>query len=110
MKKIQQSTSRIKKEFKMHLPNPYKQHPKVSEKAWISETAVIIGNVNIEDDVFVGPNAVLRADEPGSSITVHSGSNVQDNVIVHALSHSEVLIGKKIPPLLTAVSYTAPAG
>ncbi|WP_239451035.1 gamma carbonic anhydrase family protein [Methanosarcina horonobensis] len=94
MKKIQQSTSRIKKEFKMHLPNPYKQHPKVSEKAWISETAVIIGNVNIEDDVFVGPNAVLRADEPGSSITVHSGSNVQDNVIVHALSHSEVLIGK----------------
>ncbi|WP_269849878.1 LbetaH domain-containing protein [Methanosarcina horonobensis] len=39
----------------MHLPNPYKQHPKVSEKAWISETAVIIGNVNIEDDVFVGP-------------------------------------------------------
>ena len=78
----------------MHFPNPHKQHPKVSEKSWISETAVIIGNVNIEDNVFVGPNAVLRADEPGSSITVHSGSNVQDNVVVHALSHSEVLIGK----------------
>lgn len=30
----------------------------------------------------------------GSSISVHSGSNVQDNVVVHALSHSEVLIGK----------------
>lgn len=78
----------------MHLPNPHKQHPEVSEKAWISETAVIIGNVSIADNVFVGPNAVLRADEPGSSITVHSGSNVQDNVVVHALSHSEVLIGK----------------
>lgn len=78
----------------MHLPNPQKQHPKVSKKAWISETAVIIGNVSIADNVFVGPNAVLRADEPGSSITVRSGSNVQDNVIVHALSHSEVLIGK----------------
>ena len=78
----------------MHLPNPHKQHPKISKKAWISETAVIIGNVNIADNVFVGPNAVLRADEHGSSISVHSGSNVQDNVVVHALSHSEVLIGK----------------
>jgi carbonic anhydrase/acetyltransferase-like protein (isoleucine patch superfamily) len=78
----------------MHLPNPHKQHPKVSKRAWISETAVIIGNVSIADDVFVGPNAVLRADEPGSSITVHSGCNVQDNVVVHSLSHSEVLISK----------------
>ena len=78
----------------MNFPNPHKQYPRVSKKAWISETAVIIGNVSIADDVFVGPNAVLRADEPGSSITVHSGCNVQDNVVVHSLSHSEVLIGK----------------
>lgn len=78
----------------MNFPNPHNQHPRVSKKAWISETAVIIGNVSIADDVFVGPNAVLRADEPGSSITVHSGCNVQDNVVVHSLSHSEVLIGK----------------
>ncbi|AKB75831.1 Carbonic anhydrase, gamma class [Methanosarcina lacustris Z-7289] len=78
----------------MNFPNPYNQHPRVSKKAWISETAVIIGNVSIADDVFVGPNAVIRADEPGSSITVQSGCNVQDNVVVHSLSHSEVLIGK----------------
>ncbi len=50
----------------MHLPNPpHKQHPKVSKRAWISETAVIIGNVSIADDVFVGPNAVLRQMSPG---------------------------------------------
>ncbi len=78
----------------MNFPNPHNQHPRVSKKAWISETAVIIGNVSIADDVFVGPNAVLRADEPGSSITVHRGCNVQDNVVVHSLSHSEVVIGK----------------
>ncbi|MCQ1535534.1 carbonate dehydratase [Methanosarcina sp. KYL-1] len=77
----------------MHLPNPHKQHPKISKRAWISETAVIIGNVTIEDNVFVGPNAVIRADEPGSSITVFSGCNVQDNVVVHSLSNSEVVIG-----------------
>lgn len=78
----------------MNLPNPHKQHPEISKNAWISDTAVIIGNVTIADNVFIGPNAVLRADEPGSSITVHRGSNVQDNVVVHSLSHSDVLIGK----------------
>ncbi len=75
------------------IQNPQKQYPGISETAWISETAVIVGNVTIADDVFVAPNAVVRADEPGSSIVIGSGSNVQDNVVIHALSNSEVLIG-----------------
>lgn len=77
----------------MLLPNPNGQFPKISNKAWVFETALIIGNVTIEENVFVGPNAVLRADEPGSSIVIHSGCNVQDNVVVHSLSDSEVRIG-----------------
>jgi len=78
----------------MNLPNPDGQFPDVSDKAWIFETALIIGNVTIEDDVFVGPNAVIRADEPGSSIVICSGCNVQDNVVIHSLSNSEVRIEK----------------
>ncbi len=77
----------------MILQNPQRQQPHISDTAWISETAVIVGNVTIEDDVFVAPNAVIRADEPGSSIIVGKGSNVQDNVVIHALSNSEVAIG-----------------
>ncbi|MDR7664992.1 carbonate dehydratase [Methanosarcina sp. Z-7115] len=77
----------------MLLPNPNGQFPKISNKAWVFETALIIGNVTIEENVFVGPNAVLRADEPGSSIVIRSGCNVQDNVVVHSLSDSEVRIG-----------------
>lgn len=72
--------------------NPQKQYPKISKKAWISETAVIIGKVSIEDNVFVGPYAVIRADEPGSSIVIKKNCNVQDNVVVHGLAGSEVLI------------------
>ncbi len=75
------------------IQNPQKQQPRISETAWISETAVIVGNVTIADDVFVAPNAVIRADEPGSSIVIESGSNVQDNVVIHALSNSQVMIG-----------------
>ena len=77
----------------MILQNPQRQQPHISNTAWISETAVIVGNVTIEDDVFVAPNAVIRADELGSSIVVGSGSNVQDNVTIHAMSNSEVVIG-----------------
>ena len=77
----------------MHHPNPHGQFPKISNKSWIFETALIIGNVTIEDNVFVGPNTVIRADEPGSSIVICSGCNVQDNVVVHSLSNSEVRIG-----------------
>lgn len=77
----------------MILQNPQRQQPHISKTAWISETAVIVGNVTIEDDVFVAPNAVIRADESGSSIVVGKGSNVQDNVVIHALSNSEVAIG-----------------
>ncbi|NOR60329.1 MAG: carbonate dehydratase [Methanosarcinales archaeon] len=77
----------------MLMQNPQKQQPRISETAWISETAVIVGNVTIADDVFVAPNAVIRADELGSSIVIGSGSNVQDNVVIHALSNSKVVIG-----------------
>ena len=77
----------------MRLQNPQKQYPKISKSAWISETEVIVGNVTIKEDVFVGPNAVIRADEPGSSILIESRCNVQDNVVVHGLSGSEVVIG-----------------
>ncbi|WP_440951523.1 carbonate dehydratase [Methanococcoides sp. FTZ1] len=77
----------------MQMRNPDNQMPKISESAWISETAAIVGNVTIEDDVFVAPNAVIRADEPGSSVVISKGCNVQDNVVIHSLSNSEVKIG-----------------
>ena len=44
--------------------------------------------------MFVGPGAVIRADEPGSSIIVKDNCNVQDRVIIHALEDSSVLIGE----------------
>ncbi|WP_321417661.1 DapH/DapD/GlmU-related protein [uncultured Methanomethylovorans sp.] len=76
----------------MQFQNPQKQKPKISKKAWISETAIIIGNVTIGDNVFVAHNAIIRADEPDSSIIIGDGCNVQDNVIIHALSHSQVIV------------------
>ncbi|MCD4843751.1 MAG: hypothetical protein K8R25_04590 [Methanosarcinales archaeon] len=44
------------------MEKPQKQYPGISENAWISETAIIVGYVTIADDVFVAKNAVIMAD------------------------------------------------
>jgi carbonic anhydrase/acetyltransferase-like protein (isoleucine patch superfamily) len=77
----------------MLMQNPQKKYPGISKNAWISETAVIVGEVTIGDNVFVAPNAVIRADEPGSSIVIGNGCNVQDNVVIHSLLNYQVMIG-----------------
>jgi carbonic anhydrase/acetyltransferase-like protein (isoleucine patch superfamily) len=55
---------------------------------------VIVGKVKIGRDVFVGPGAVIRADEPGSSIVVEDNCNIQDKVVIHSLEGSSVRIGE----------------
>ncbi len=72
--------------------NPHRKNPVISESACISETAVIVGDVTIGDNVYVAHNAVIRADEPGSSVNIGNNCNVQDNVIIHGLSNSQVII------------------
>ncbi|SFM30181.1 LbetaH domain-containing protein [Methanolobus profundi] len=76
----------------MLYPNPKNQHPKISESAWISENAVIVGDVTIGENAYVAHNTVIRADEPGASIVIGDNCNIQDNVIIHGLSNSEVMI------------------
>lgn len=78
----------------MLLKNPAGRMPRVSNNAYISESAVIIGNVEIKGDVYIAPHTTIRADEPGSEIIIGSGCNVQDNVVIHALGGSEVVVGK----------------
>ena len=72
--------------------NPSGDYPQVDKTVYVHATAVIIGNVKIGKHVFIGPHAVIRADEPGSSIVVGNNCNVQDRVIIHALGGSAVVI------------------
>ncbi|MFH1863813.1 MAG: DapH/DapD/GlmU-related protein [bacterium] len=74
--------------------NPQGDYPQIDNSAYIDPTAVIIGKVSIGRDAFVGPTAVIRADEPGSSIIIKDNCNVQDRVIIHALEGTSVEIDK----------------
>jgi carbonic anhydrase/acetyltransferase-like protein (isoleucine patch superfamily) len=75
--------------------NPSGGYPKIHKTSYIDPSAVIIGQVDIGKNVFVGPGAVIRADETESSISISDGCNVQDRVIIHALGNSSVIIGEK---------------
>ncbi|MES2153584.1 MAG: gamma carbonic anhydrase family protein [bacterium] len=65
--------------------------PKIHPSSVLAPGAVVIGQVTIEAECFIGPNAVLRGDiEP---ILVRRGSNIQDNCTVHTERGSPVTIG-----------------
>ena len=61
---------------------PYRgKHPKIAPDAFIAETAVIIGDVEIGPRASIWFGCVLRGDT--NSIRVGAGTNVQDGTIVH---------------------------
>ena len=81
-------------------PNPNNEKPKVDSTSYIHPTAQIIGKVSIGPGVFIGPNAVIRADETNDkgqvlSIEIGPECNVQDGVIIHALGGTKVTIGRR---------------
>lgn len=58
--------------------------PKIAEDAFIAETAVIIGDVEIGSGASIWYGAVLRGDV--NSIRVGARTNIQDNAVVHCAS------------------------
>lgn len=81
-------------------PNPNGDQPQVDSTAYIDPTAQVIGNVHIGPDVFIGPNAVVRADETDDKgqvqpIEIGAECNIQDGVIVHALGGTQVTVGQR---------------
>ncbi len=79
-------------------PNPKGDRPEIAESAFIDPTAIVCGRVIVEDDVFVGPYAVIRADETDSNgdmepIRIGRGTNIQDGVVIHSKSGAAVTIG-----------------
>ncbi len=64
------------------------------KKPIILQGAVVVGDVSLEQEVSVWYNAVLRGDV--AAITVKKGSNIQDNVAVHASEGYPVTVGEYV--------------
>ncbi len=80
--------------------NPNGDLPVVHETAFVDPTAILCGKVVVEENVFVGPYAVIRADEVNEAgdmepIVIGAGSNIQDGVVIHCKAGGGVIIGKE---------------
>ncbi len=64
--------------------------PVVDPSAYVHPTAVLIGDVIVGKDCYIGPNAVLRGDF--GRIIMHQGSNVQDTCVVHSFPNKDCVI------------------
>lgn len=81
-------------------PNLAGDSPQVHPNALVDPSAQIIGNVIIQKNVFVGPLAVIRADERGpddlvAPIVIGEEVNIQDGVIIHSHGGATVSIGAR---------------
>ncbi len=66
--------------------------PKISKSAFVAGTAVIIGDVTIEDDANIWFGAVLRGDI--APIVIKRGANIQDNAVIHVDTGIPCIIGE----------------
>jgi carbonic anhydrase/acetyltransferase-like protein (isoleucine patch superfamily) len=74
--------------------NPAGESPEVDKGSYVDCAATVIGKVAIGKNVFIAPGAIIRADEPGTSIVIEDNCNIQDRVIIHAIGSSSVIVGK----------------
>ena len=70
--------------------------PVIDPTAFVHPQATVIGNVRIGPGSSVWPQAVLRGDY--GSISIGSGSNVQDGAVVHATDDLPSEVGDSRSP------------
>ena len=81
--------------------------PVIGERAFVAESAAIIGNVSIGEDCSIWYGAVLRGDV--GAIRMGNYSNVQDNAILHATyGESEAFTCEPVVTALTSSPLMIP--
>ena len=79
--------------------NPSGHLPQVHETAFVDPTAILCGKIVVEENVFIGPYAVIRADEVDENgemeaIVIRADSNIQDGVVIHCKAGGGVTVGR----------------
>ena len=64
------------------------------DEVWIADSADLIGEVILSGDVSVWFNVTIRADN--DVVSIGSGSNIQDNTVIHTDEGIKVDIGTNV--------------
>lgn len=68
--------------------------PQVHPSVYVASGAIVVGDVELQENVSVWFNAVLRGDN--DRITIGKNSNVQDGTVVHVDGGFPVDVGKNV--------------
>jgi carbonic anhydrase/acetyltransferase-like protein (isoleucine patch superfamily) len=79
------------------------KHPQIGKSVFIDESAVVIGDVTLGDDVSIWPTTVLRGDV--ESIRIGEGTNIQDGSILH-VTHEDKFSNQSGHPLIIGKGVT----
>lgn len=82
--------------------------PTLADSAWLAPTATVIGSVTLGEETGIWYGAVVRGDV--ESITVGAGSNVQDNVTMHADPGFPLTVGANVSVGHNAVLHGCTVG
>jgi carbonic anhydrase/acetyltransferase-like protein (isoleucine patch superfamily) len=74
-------------------PSPWPA-PRLHPEAWVAESAVLIGDVQLAAGASLWPTAVARGDV--CAIVIGEGSNVQDGAVLHGDPGQPVRIGADV--------------
>jgi len=70
------------------------KEPTIHPSSYVSEHAVIIGDVEIAEDVSIWPGAVIRGNN--EKITIRRGVNVQEGAVLHTDPGFPVEVGEMV--------------
>ena len=68
--------------------------PAIHDSAWVADSAAVMGNVTLSEDSSVWFGVVIRGDT--ETITVGKGTNIQDNIVLHADHGMPLVIGENV--------------
>lgn len=68
--------------------------PQIAPSAWVADSAQVMGAVVLHEDASVWFGTVVRGDT--ESITIGTGSNVQDASVLHADFGQPLVVGERV--------------
>ena len=70
------------------------KRPKIAKTTYVSETAVVIGDVEIGESCYIAPNCVIRGD--WGKIRIGDQCSVQGCCVIHARPDGETVVGNRV--------------
>jgi carbonic anhydrase/acetyltransferase-like protein (isoleucine patch superfamily) len=68
--------------------------PRIGKNVYVSDSARVIGDVEIGDECYIGHGVILRGDY--GSIRLGSGTAVEENAVIHIRPDGLSMLGERV--------------